>query len=528
MRGRSLAVLAGLILLGVHAALLPALLARCQRTPLEVRVRAPRAAAALTIAAEIPAAVHEEVTVEVDGVPVDLSQARVGPGLHRVEWSARYRGGFERRVGMAQLVGPFQDPRQPPCSVRLLVGQAFLDDGAGSPGTVADVARRVFEQELAGFERWPIGEFRRIASLALEWGATTLFIRAEAEFSRGKVPILVRATPALVSGQLEVDIDVDAAVDFDSRVYQWVSDLINAEVIANRTAEHEIRGALREALRPPPPVPLPGGRRLVFSYCAGGAVDMYPRRWLAVPLSMHIEGPLADVLPVSFGPLPAARSVELAAPLAIEMSLDAINAILYYLWHTGFLDQELQAAGLDARFNQDSTVREMLSLRLHAIGLTGPRSGDGYRPPPPTVSLGRPGGPMFELGAEARLEVHDGDQITPARAFSTIGFDFAGAGGTDLVAHLTLRELALTCEPEPGLLRPCYSDLVAEVRRRPDDLHGELTRLFTREFRDIVLGARIGTDDSVADFHVDRAAVHAERHGATGLVRVDLYGKLVD
>ncbi|HTM19816.1 MAG TPA: hypothetical protein VL172_04890 [Kofleriaceae bacterium] len=517
----------GALLVAAHAALLAPLLAHCRRSTLEVRVRAPRAAAALSVAAEIPAGVHEEVTVEVDGAPVDLAQARVGPGLHRVEWSARYRGGFERRVGVTQLVGPFQDPQQPPCSVRLLVGQALLDDGRGSPGTIADVARRVIERELDGFERWPIGEFRRIGKLELAWGATALVIHAEAEFSRGKVPLTVMGYPQLVDGALAVDIDVDADVDFDSRVYDFIADLINAEVLANRTAEREIRGALAEAMRPPPPVELPDGRRLVFDYCAGAAIEMQPRSWVSVPLSMRIErgngaaDPAADVLPVTLGPLPGGDPAALApldAPIAIEFSLDAINAILYYLWRTDFLDQQLTAAGVDDRFNTDSTVQEMLSIRISGIRLSLP----------PTAAPGPAGGPTFDLGAEATLQIHDGATVTPARAWSTIGFDFATTGGTDLVAKLTLRDLALTCEPEPGLLRPCYDDLIAEVRRRPDDLHGELTRLFTRQFRDIVLGRRIGTDDSPADFHIDRATIHAAAHPPTGVVRVDLYGRLVD
>jgi hypothetical protein len=515
---RAAAVLAGMMLIGAHAVLLPVLLGTCQRSALEVRVRAPRAAPQLSVAAEIPAGVHEAVTVEVDGVPTVLGAAVVGPGMHRVEWSARYRGGFERRVGLTQLVGPFQDPQKPPCSVRLLVGQAFLDDGNASPGTVADVARRVLDQELDGFGRWPIGDFEKVAGLSLTWGATALVIKAEAQFSRGTVPVTVMAKPALVDGKLEIEIDVDAEVDFDSRVYDFIADLINAEVIANRSAEREIRGALAEAMQPPPPVELPGGRRLVFDYCADQDIEIEPRSYAGVPLSMHIEGALPDILPVTFGALPPGRAVALDAPIALEFSLDAINAVLYYLWHTGFLDQELTAAGVDARFNEDSLVQEMLSIRIGGIRLSLP----------PTAAVGGVNAPTFDLSAEATLQIRDGEQVTQARAFSTIGFDFATTHGTELVAALTLRDLDLTCEPEPGLLRPCYSDLVAEVQRRPDELHGELTRLFTREFRDIVLGQRIGTEDSIADFQVERAAVHAERHPPTGLVRVDLYGRLVD
>ena len=73
---------------------------------------------------------------------------------------------------------------------------------------------------------------------------------------------------------------------------------------------------------------------------------------------------------------------------------------------------------------------------------------------------------------------------------------------------------------------PCYSDLVDELRARSDDLHGELTRLFTRKFNQIVLHRNLGTDDMMATYAIERAAVHATEAPPTGIVRVDLFGAL--
>ncbi len=149
---------------------------------------------------------------------------------------------------------------------------------------------------------------------------------------------------------------------------------------------------------------------------------------------------------------------------------------------------------------------------------------------PPTASPGSATGRSFTLAADADLTIRDGATETPAHAFATVGFDVTGGkavGGDALVAQLTLGRLALTCEPKPGLLAPCYGDLVAEMAGRADALNGELTRLFTAKFDDIVLGKRVGTADTMADFKIQRAAVHASAAGHTALLRVDLYGALV-
>ena len=43
---------------------------------------------------------------------------------------------------------------------------------------------------------------------------------------------------------------------------------------------------------------------------------------------------------------------------------DALNALLYELWRSGYLDRRLAGAGLDRRFNDDPLVTELLSIRI--------------------------------------------------------------------------------------------------------------------------------------------------------------------
>lgn len=515
---RALAPVLGVVLVGLHAFAFPVLLDRCTTEDLAVRVDAAPAAHALSVEARLPAGIADRTTVLIDGVPGSLAGAEPGAGLRRVEWQVSYRGGFDRRAGVTQLVGPFQDRVSPPCSVRLLVGQRFLDDGAGGTGTVVHLARDIVHRELTGMDQWPIGKFQRISWMTMRWSEArggALEIQVKADFTRGEVPMKLEVVPTLSAGVVMLHAFADANVGLDNRVYQWVADLFDADTIAGATAEEEVSLALRDAFRPPPPVPLPGGRRLVFDYCPHQGIEVVADRYAAVPMRMMIEGARGDVLPVSFGPVWQPPIAETTAPLSLEFNLDAINAVLYYLWHSEFLDRELAATGVEARFNTDSAVRDLLSIEIGDIGLALP----------PVLSLAD-SGRAFDFAAETRLTIRDGATVTPARLYGAVGLDFSGAGDEHLRANLTLRSLSLTCEPEPGLLRPCYADLVGELSGRADELHQPLSRLFTDKFNQIVLGKQIGSSETLADFHIERAEVHTTPVAPTALIRVDLFGSL--
>src|SRR5688500_9678141 len=147
-----------------------------------------------------------ELTVEVPALVVRDASPGTTPGLHRKHWSTTYRGGHVRDVGATELVGPFQDPKAPACSGRVVVGQRLLD-------AMAPVMKDVVTSELRGMGIFPVGAFKQIKSLALEWaraesspgdrrllgkdGAPDGYVRANATviFERGDIDMLVAFIP---------------------------------------------------------------------------------------------------------------------------------------------------------------------------------------------------------------------------------------------------------------------------------------------------------------------------------------------
>src|SRR5690606_11954935 len=120
---------------------------------LSVALSAPPAAPAPAIGGAVPGALARRIETRLDGQ---------GPGLVRRTWTVRYRGGFERTVGAAQLVGPFQDPAARACTGRIVVSQRLLDDGRAGPGTVAAEVARALDAELAGESYVGVGSYRRV------------------------------------------------------------------------------------------------------------------------------------------------------------------------------------------------------------------------------------------------------------------------------------------------------------------------------------------------------------------------------
>ncbi len=538
-----LATLVGLVLVAVHAGLFSLLLGHCRRDALRIRSDAPAASPTARLEARWPRSLDGRIKTRSSAG----ADGRGGPGMHRREWGVRYRGGFERWVGKTQLVGPFQDPRAVPCALRVILGQSFLGgvrslkkpDKGSLPALIAGLV----EDEMKGFEQWPLGEFRNVAKLRMRWVAfddigsrrrqarirglagdgvevagilrTTLVLR----FEDGKVPLWLAVVPLVADSGLAVRAHVEAEVDFDSRIYQWISDLFDGDELATKAARNELDRALVGAFGLPPPIDLPDGHRLRFDYCRGEPIAVVTGQYASIPLSLVSERD-GDFRPVLLGPArrgaPLAVPRPLEAPVAVEFELDAVNGVLHQLFTSGFLDEKLGEAGLAARFNGDPLVTELLSVRMGRPHLTLP----------PTVWQSPGGPPDFRLGVEAGLTISDGAETTPARIYGTVGIAFATAASPapSLVAELTLDELALTCEPEPGLLEPCYGDLVAAFRDRAADVHGLLSEKFTALYSDIVMNRRI--DLERASFHIDRSELHTRGAAPTGAIRVDLYGHL--
>jgi hypothetical protein len=492
--------LLGLALAAAHAAGFAALAARCRGTDLVVELRAPLASPALALDGAVPPALAPRVETALEGA---------APGLVRRTWTVRYRGGFSRAVGAAQLVGPFQDPAARACTGRVAVSQRLLDDGRAGPGTLAAEVARALDAELSGESYVGIGSYRRANALSLRWaelgkhpedvflvgsagGAPHGYVRATARlvFDRIEVPLVIALVPKPSAAELRFAISARAELDFGNRVLQWVSDRLGGDALATRLAQRQIDESLAAALLPPPPLELPGGQTIAFGYCSDPP-EIVDGAWGALPFAVDFgrAAHAPAVLPPRRGRAPRAPLAP-TAELAIDLDLDALNALLYELWRTGFLDRRLAEAGLDRRFNEDPIVTELLSIRLSPLSLALP----------PVVA---PTARGLRLSAEARVSISDGAAATTGRVWG--GLDFAFAGRVDAPVAVDLGALELSCERAPATLVPCYADLVAALRDRGADFHGELTRTFAGLLADIFTGRRL-EDSAVPAALVIRAA----------------------
>lgn len=480
------AVAAGLAIAAAHAAGFTVLAGRCRGTDLAVELRAPLAAPAAAPALEgtVPDALVRRVETRLDGEP---------PGLVRRTWTVRYRGGYERSAFAAQLVGPSQDPAAPPCSGRLVVGQRLLDDGRAGPGTLAGAVAAMLAAELRDEGFVGIGDFQRVEGLSLRWaqlanhledaflvGAQVdgyMRVTARVVFDRLEVPLVVAAIPEPIADKLRFRIEVRAGLDLGNRVFDWIGRKLGGDSYAARLAKRQIEDALLLAFAPPPPFELPGGPTISFGYCRG-PLQIAEGESGALPFTVVIQraAHAPEVLPPRRGP---ARHAPLAAgaALAIDLDLDALNALLFELWRSGFLDAQLARAGLDRRFNEDPIVTEFLSIRISPPRLALP----------PVIAPGPRG---LRLSADARVSITDRAVTTIGRVWG--GLDFAFARKVDEPVSVDLGALELSCERSPSTLVPCYADLVGAMRDRGADFHGELTKVFAGLVSDIFVDRRLG------------------------------------
>ena len=436
------------------------------------------------------------------------------PGLVRTTWTARYRGGFERSIGAAELVGPFQDVGARACTGRVVVGQKLLDQLAPS-------MEKLVESELRGLSFVGIGDFKRIDKLTLNWAELAAhptdkrlvkdaphgYVRATATivFDRVDVPLVVVMLPVIKPDKLAFDIRARAELEFGNKVVQWISDKLGADKLATRFTNREIDRGIITALKPPPPFDL-DGQLLTFTYCDGEA-EIHEGRYGAVPFGVQIGAGPPGILPPKRGPA-MHRDIDVAAPLAIDLDLDALDALLYELWRTGYLDRRLDAAGLDRRFNTDPLVTEFLSVRISAPRLALP----------PILSPTETG---MRLSADARVAIQDGTLRTIGRVWGGLEFQFANATSVDLGA------LELSCERTPTTLVPCYADLVNAIRDRGDAFHGELTQTFTALLTDIFVDRRLSDSALPVDLVIKRASPFTLSAAGNASLHLDLDAELV-
>lgn len=525
---RSIATLGGLALFAAHAAALPILVEDCKKDELEVRIRGDAVADAFDLTGEVPASLRDEVMFTVDGD---------GPGLRYAQWSISYGGGFTRQVGAAQLVGPFQDPAAAPCGSRLVIGQKLLGGDQAAAGTVAALVKAGVEQQLDGFEQWPAGEFEGVEDLRVSWARfdqeldpasmfgnpvpdpTTVFRKARrtdgyariqmtVALTRVSAKVVVALVPGILDGNLDLKIYLRASIETGIGALDWVIDKLPVDEYVTRAIQEQVDEAVLTVFEPPPPLELPGGRTLSFAYCPDAYLAVREDQWAALPLAVKFEGPgPTRVMPPKLGHVPPAQ-VDPDTSVAFDLDLDTLNAILYELWRTGFLDEQLAAAGLDRRFAEDPTVRDLLTLRISPLRLALP----------PVVSPGPRG---LEMAADLRVDIADRGQVTPARVYGALDVQLAGAP-----ADVGVASLELACEPEPSLLRPCYGDLVGAMRARAPDVRDELSGVLNQILDDLFTGRRVAADTAPAELVLGAPTTTASAKGGSATIRIALEGKL--
>ena len=514
----------GAVLVGLHALLLFGLLARASRAELTLAVPAD---AVVLLAPDgrlpddtrVPAELATRARRLVDGAPA--APAVLAPGVHRVEWQAWYRGGFERRVGRTVLAGPLQDPAHPPCGVRLVVGQALLD--ALAPLLVARV-----EAGMAG----QLG-FRQVerVELVLDAGdaarvpprragiALTLLLR----FSRGRVPVYVRVAPSIVAGRLALTAEVDARVQLDWGWLEGTIELLGQTERLNGLVRDVARGEVDLVLGPvecflsrPPPVPLEGGRELHLAYCESEPITIVQARSLTVPLAVPVLATASGVLPVRLPGSPPPGPPD--APIAIDISLDAANAVLHQMWSSGALDVLLAGQGLERRFNESQDVRDLLTVRAGAPRLSMP----------PTLAPSHDPERPVALSVEAELLLLDGALRTPARLYGRASLDLRSGAGQEVLADVAVTDLALTCVPEPGRLTACYAALFEAARSRSPELHPPLAAALRTWFADLVAGRELGGTVGTPRIVLTSARLTPRIDSQSGWFRVELRGQVRD
>jgi hypothetical protein len=485
--GKTLVAAAGAGIVAVHAIAFVAFADRARGSDLEVALHGtPLASAELAIDASTPPELASRVTI-------DNHDVSDGAGLAHRRWTAAYRGGFARSAGATQLVGPFQDPAAHACTGRVIIGQKML-------AAVGVTMTKMLEAELAGEEIFGAGSYQKVSDVTLGWAelakhpddkgmigeAPHGYVRVTLRlvFERVEIPVIVALLPKVDRGQLHFELATRAELDFDNRVLQWASDKVGGNKLASRLARRQIDQSLITTLAPPPPFDLPGGQRIEFTYC-DEPPDLHDNAYAALPFAVtfgRVDGsPM--VLPPRLGRGPHVEP-DADVGIALDLELDALNALLFELWRGGFLDRQLADVGLDRQFNRDPLVTEYLSIRISPLRLALP----------PVITADRDG---LRMAADGRVAISDGSAVTTGRVFGGLSFNLAatsvGPVGVDL------RALELSCEKTATTLVPCYADLVGALRDRGADFHGVLTSSFTKLLNDIFVAQRVGASGVPVD-----------------------------
>ena len=524
--------LVGALVVGLHVVALATLGRSCRSPGLSVELHGALADQKRSLTGTVPAQLRART--------IQHWESPNRPGLQRVRWSLRRRGGQIESVAATQLVGPFIDPAHAPCSGRVIVGQALLQptDGGPSTGTVAAVLAPLINDNLRGVSVFGIGDYRRVDALTVAWAQEHkhaddrsmlppaqagqagfnagdpqpdrgyLRITFDVHFDRIVVPMVLALLPEVHAGHLTMKMYSRARVEFGSRVLQWASDKLGGNRIATKLARQEMGQLVLDALAPPPPVDLPGGGTLRFSYC-DQALQIVDGKYAALPMAVHITALSAapTILPPALGPTPW-PAVPATTKLALDLSLDGLNSIIFECWRQGLIDRVLGDAGLDRSFNSDPLVVEFLTLRISPLRMA--------LPPVVSVQAGQ-----LVVGSSAVITI--ADQSVPAKqvghVWSQLALRFAG---TAALPYVSLRELALTCEPRVGHLETCYPLLTQAVAGRTQQFDSRLTDALAGVLSRIFDGIELNAPQAVGTLQLAGVSMSATLGVANASLRLEL------
>ncbi|MCP4446684.1 MAG: hypothetical protein GY811_15260 [Myxococcales bacterium] len=453
----------------------------------------------------------------VDGEAASASDP-VSPGLHRIEWKESYRGGHERSVGLAQLVGPLQDAETPACSLAVLVAPSFLQQ-------TAPILQSLVEEQLRGVSQWPVGDFQSITGSSLQWirwGDEMAFrllrkqleneikgerlgghlrVSMKVRFENADVLLSISVIPIIIDGALKFRFFVHAKLDLDNRLFQWVANFFDGDDRVSRLIEKEVSREMRNVLNKPPDISLDRGGTLEIEFCDGAQLRFHEAGHVSMPLALRI----ADMAPAPplYAQPPARSSAPMQTPLAVELDRNALGVVLHTLWASGVLDWSLAETAIHA-FNEHPTVREFLNLRIENARF--------HLPPTLNVRSGSTGG--FTLRAASKLTFRDGKKRSNASLFTEFEIDSnflrEPTNATSGAGPLSLSAIQLTCTTPSGSIHPCYAQIVAQLRANQEHLQQRLGTLLRELLMNLFTQRTISAPGAPAEFRLESTEFHLE------------------
>jgi hypothetical protein len=446
-----------------------------------------------------------EVAAEVaeDVVRVDLGAA--GPGHHLVELTLAQQGGRVQTVTDAVLVGPYASEWEVPCALRLTVAAGAIDR------LVMPVVR---ERLLAAARATPLlGDETtleraevtledervrvRVAVAGLNRVGIDAVFAASPSGPRGLALRLEQLGPVEFSGALRTRVTVGSAAAGGAAVGAALSGplaplgalagYVLADSLIGRRARQEVEGAIRGGLALVSGVELlPAEVELLvgeprsaaeLAFCGPLAISAgvgISAGFSLRPKASNVDGPRVvkisgDVVTgeeVAWGasPGPVVQGVVLPGPgdmasgddVRVDLSIDAVNAVVDAWTRSGLLAERVRAAGWVPRV--DEQLREWTTLSLAGVGLA---RAPVVMPAGEQWALSFSGLQLLLGGGEAA-----GAVLAAGRGFIRPHFH-AETGVLELGGAVD--RLRLTCV-DGHLLAPCFGALLelGEVESRLD------------------------------------------------------------